>query len=116
MGERETEQLGYLVLELVVRAEHRLAAKDRVADDLVDVEEQFRESTREVRKEAVGHRPQQALHVVRQVLIMMFLHPARISHPAHHAPWRPNAPYSAAPAADPARSARRTCGTCLGSR
>ena len=73
MGERETEQLGYLVLELVVRAEHRLGVQCGVGDDAVYVKEESGEATGEVGKEAFRHRSKQPLDIVREVLIVVFL-------------------------------------------
>ena len=58
MGERETEQLGYLVLELVVRAEHGLGAESRVRNDTMDMQKELWEPASEIRQEALRHRPQ----------------------------------------------------------
>ena len=76
---------GYLIAKLVVCAEHRLCAQDRIADDSVNMEEQLRESAGEVRQETLGHRSKQALHIIWKILVMVFLQPRwprQRSHPA----------------------------------
>ena len=62
-----------LVLELVVRAEHRLGMQCGVGDDAMYVKEESGEATGEVGKEAFRHRSKQPLDIVREVLIVVFL-------------------------------------------
>lgn len=62
-----------LLWELKVRPEHRLRSKTRLLDDSMNVQEKFRISAREVCKIAFGHCTQMSFHIIREVLIMMFL-------------------------------------------
>ena len=71
--ECECEKMFSVRRELVVRPEHRLGAHDGVPDDAVDVQEETRETPREVAQEARGHRPNEALRAVGQVLVVVFL-------------------------------------------
>ena len=54
---RDEHEHGILVFELIVGSEHRLSAEDGGRNDAVDVEEQLRESAREVCQEALRHCP-----------------------------------------------------------
>ena len=59
--------------ELVVRPEHRLVPQPSLPDSTMDVQDQSWVPFRKVRQIACRHRAQVSLHVVGQVLIVMFL-------------------------------------------
>jgi hypothetical protein len=65
--------LTLLLLRVKVASEHRLVRKERVLDHAMYVQEQPREPTSEVRKEAVRHSPNVSLHVLGKVLIVVLL-------------------------------------------
>lgn len=62
-----------LVGELKICTEHRLALQRGVSDDGVNMQEQTRKAAGEIRQETFRHRSDLTLHMVRKVLIVMFL-------------------------------------------
>ena len=61
------------VRQVKVSAEHRLVVQTGLFDNSVNMQKELGISFSEIRKKAFGHRPKMALHVVREVLIVMFL-------------------------------------------
>ena len=66
-----------MFVEREVCAEHGLVCHVRRSDAPVDVQKKRWEAAREVRQEALRHWAKMPFHVVREVLVVVFLHHAR---------------------------------------